>query len=81
MVNLSNGIYELTPVGETIVDEGPLNLTELNQDPDQRPQEPKASFDSAQEGKPRCIILLFSRILTFTHFIPVVIICSVHLRS
>ena len=81
MVNLSNGIYELTPVGETIVDEGPLNLTELNQDLDQRPQEPKASFDSAQEGKPRCIILLFSRILKFTHFIPVVIICSAHLRS
>ena len=81
MVNLSNGIYELTPVGETIVDEGPLNLTELNQDPDQRPQEPKASFDSAQEGKSRCIILLFSRILTFTHFIPVVIICSAHLCS
>jgi len=44
MVNLSNGIYELTPVGETIVDEGPLNLTELNQDLDQRPQEPKASL-------------------------------------
>jgi len=81
MVNLSNGIYELTPVGETIVDEGPLNLTELNQDLDQRPQEPKASFDSAQEGKPRCIFPLLLHIFTFTHSISVVIILPAHLSS
>jgi len=60
MVNLSDGVYELTPVGDIVVGGCSLNLTELNQDLDQRPEELKAVFDSAQEGKPRCIIPLFS---------------------
>ena len=55
-VNLLDGVYELTPTDLNVVDEGSLNLTDLNQDPGQRPEEPKANCDSAQEGKPRCII-------------------------
>ena len=35
-------------------------LTEFAEDPKQCSEEPKATFDSAQEGKPRCIIPLFS---------------------
>jgi len=46
-------MYELVPTSEHTLEESQLNLTELNQDSDQRSEEPKAS--SAQEGKPRCI--------------------------
>ena len=61
-VNLSDGVYELVPAAEDAVAEGNLTLTDLNQDPDQRPEEPKANRDSAQKGKPRCIILfIFTR--------------------
>ena len=55
-VNLSDGLYELIPADEIVADVNSVNLTELNQDPSQHPEEPKANFDSAQEGKPRCII-------------------------
>ena len=69
-VNFSDGVYELTPIGETVLDGGSLNLTELNQDPDQRSEEPKASFDSAQEGKPRCINpIIFARIYVYIFYI------------
>ena len=52
---LSNGISELVPANENEPAESRLNLTdlnliELNQDPDQCSEEPKANF--AQEGKP-----------------------------
>ena len=46
-----------------------VNLIELNQVPDKSSEEPKAALDSAQEGKPRCIIPLFSRVFTFTYYI------------
>ena len=75
MVNLSDGIYELTPAGKTIMDDCSVNLTELNQDPDQSSKEPKAAFDSAQEGKPRCIIpFIFGAYFTFIYPISAVII-------
>ena len=67
--NLSDGLYELIPADEIVADVNSVNLTELNQDPDQRPEEPKAIFGSAQEGKPRCIIPLFPPIFTFTYYI------------
>ena len=47
MVNLSDGVYELTPAGDIVVVGCFLNLTELNQDPDQCLEELKAVFDSA----------------------------------
>ena len=50
---LPNGALILA--SDTVVEGFSLNLTELNQDPDQRPEEPKVVSDSAQEGKPRCI--------------------------
>ena len=57
-VNLPDGISELVPSSEDEPVESQLHLTdlnliELNQDPDQCSEEPKAI--SAQEDKPRCI--------------------------
>ena len=56
--HLSEGIYELVPTNENEPAESRLNLTdlnliELNQDPDQCSEEPKANF--THEGKLRCI--------------------------
>ena len=48
-VNLSDGVYELVPTSEHASQGARLNLTKLNQDPDQCQEELKAS--SAQEGK------------------------------
>ena len=52
-VHLSDGIYKLVLASESAPEGSFLNLTEWNQDPDKRPEEPKA--DSTQEGKPQCI--------------------------
>ena len=56
-----------------------LNLIELNQDPDQCSEEPKANF--AQKGKLWCIIPLFSRYYSSNYLLYVVIILFAHLRS
>ena len=64
-VNLSDGVYELTPAGDSVADLNLVNLTEPNQDPDQHPEEPKAFSNSAQEGKPRCVFPIFSRLNSF----------------
>ena len=63
------------------VDGCSVNLTELNQAPDQSLEEPKAAFESAQEGKPRCVIPLFLRYFTSNYSLYVVIILFAHLRS
>ena len=52
-VNLSDGVYEMVPASDHTPESAVLNLTKLDQDPGQSPEEPKAS--SAQEGKPWCI--------------------------
>jgi len=52
-VNLSDGIYDLVPASNPTAESASLNLTDLNQDSGQSPEEPKAS--SAQEAKPQCI--------------------------
>ena len=52
-VQLSDGDYELVPASNSTPESASLNLTDLNQDLGQSPEEPKAS--SAQEGKPWCI--------------------------
>ena len=67
--HLSDGISGLMPTDENEPAESRLNLTdlnliELNQNPNQCSEEPKANF--AQEGKPRCMIPLFSRYLHLT---------------
>ena len=67
MVYLYDVLYELTPVGDSVVEDCSLNLSELNQDPDQRLEEPKAVCDRAQKGKPRCINPSFSRARACTH--------------
>ena len=40
-------MYELIPAGDSVVDGCSLNLSELNQDPDQRSKEPKVVCDGA----------------------------------
>ena len=49
-INLSDGVYEPVPSRNHTPKSAVVNLTELDQDPGQSPEEPKAS--SAQEGKP-----------------------------
>jgi len=59
-VNLVNGEYELVPV-DSLAQEVNLNFTNFAQDLGQAPE---ASLpDGAQEGKLRCIILLFFRVI------------------
>ena len=40
-------LIRINPVGDSVVEDCSLNLSELNQDPDQRLEEPKAVSDSA----------------------------------
>ena len=58
MVNLSDGEYELVPADSRIDQEVNLNCTNLTQDLGQAPE--VSLPNSAQEGKLRCIIPLFS---------------------
>ena len=51
--NLVDGDYELVPANTATPESASLNLTDINQDLGQSPEEPKAS--NAQEGKPRRI--------------------------
>ena len=59
-VNLLDGDYELVPADSRVDQEVILNCTNLSQDLGQAPE----AFlpDSAQEGKPRSIISLFSEL-------------------
>ena len=59
-VNLADGDYELVPAG-SLAQEVNLNCTNLAQDLGQAPE--VSLPDSAQEGKLRCIIPLFSESL------------------
>ena len=56
-VNLADGDYELVPADSRAEQEVNMNCANLSQDLGQTPE----AFlpDSAQEGKPRCIIPLF----------------------
>ena len=56
-VELPDGIYELVPQGEGHTTEGEVNLVDVQQDPDQSPDDLVTDFTF--EGKPRSIILLF----------------------
>ena len=56
-VNLADGDYELVPADSLVTSEVNLNCANVNQDLGQAPED--SQFDSAQEGKPRCIISLF----------------------
>ena len=60
-VNLADGDYELVPEESRVDREVNLNCANVNQDLGQAPKD--SQFDSAQEGKPRCIIPLFSVLL------------------
>jgi hypothetical protein len=57
-VNLADGDYELIPADSLAASETNLNYVNVTQDLGQAPED--SQFDSAQEGKPRCIIPLFS---------------------
>ena len=56
-VNLADGEYELVPADSRIDQEVNLSCANLSQDLGQAPED--SQFDSAQEGKLRCIIPLF----------------------
>ena len=60
-VSLADGDYELVPADSLITSEVNLNCTNLAQDLGQAPE--VSLPDSAQEGKLRCIIPLFSELL------------------
>ena len=61
MVNLADGEYELVPADSCVAQKVNLNCTNIAQDLGQAPEVPLP--DSAQEGKPRCIITLFLELL------------------
>ena len=56
-VNLTDGDYELVPADSLVTSEVNLNCANVNQDLGQAPEDSQP--DSAQEGKPQCIIPLF----------------------
>ena len=60
-VNLADGDYELVPAESRVDQEINLNCANLSQSLGQAPE--VFLPDSAQEGKPRCIIPLFSELL------------------
>ena len=66
-VNLADSDYELVPAESRVDREVNLNCANLSQDLGQDPE--VFLPDSAQEGKPRCIIPLFSEFLFFYLFI------------
>ena len=57
--NLADGDYELVPSDSITAESVDLNCTNINQDLGQAPED--SQFDSAQEGKPRCITHYFPR--------------------
>ena len=60
-VNLADGDYELVPAESRVDQEVNLNSANLSQGLGQAPE--VFLPDSAQEGKPQCIIPLFSELL------------------
>ena len=70
-VNLTDGDYKLVPSDSVSAEIANLNGANLNQDLGQA-LEDSQTF-SAQEGKPRCIIPLFSELLFILLFVCVVI--------
>jgi hypothetical protein len=50
-IELTDGNYELVPESEGKLDEGEVNVVEVQQDPDQSSDD--LSTDFASEGKPR----------------------------
>ena len=61
MVNLTDGDHELVPADSRVDQEVNLNCASIAQDLGQAPE--VFLPDSAQEGKLRCIIPLFSKLL------------------
>jgi hypothetical protein len=55
---LTDETYDLVPESESEQREAQVNLTKVDEDPNQHSEEPPTSF--AQEGKPRCMILVFN---------------------
>ena len=62
-INLADGDYQMAPA-DSLTSEVNLNCTNIAQDLGQAPED--SLPDSAQEGKPRCIIPLFSVIIQLT---------------
>ena len=77
-VNLADGDYKLVPSDSVSKEIANLNGANLNQDLGQA-LEDSQTF-SAQEGKPRCIIPLFSALIS-SNYLYVVIVLFPHLHS
>ena len=63
-VNLADGDYELIPADSLAATDVNLNCTNVNQDLEHAPED--SQFDSAQEGKPRCITHYFLHYIHLT---------------
>ena len=63
-VNLADGDYELILADTIAASEVNLNCANVNQDLGQAPED--SQFDSAQEGKPRCITHYFPHYIHLT---------------
>ena len=63
-VNLADGDYELVPADSLATPKVNLNCASVNQDLGQAPED--SHFDSAQEGKPRCITHYFLHYIHLT---------------
>ena len=64
-VNLADSDYELVPADSRVDQEVNLNCTNLSQDQGQAPE--VFLPDSAQEGKPRCIMPYFPSYYSFIY--------------
>ena len=71
MINLLGGDYELVPANTTTPESVSLNFTDLNQDPNQCSEEPKATFEQCPRRQAPVHYALFSELL----FIYVFILC------
>jgi len=61
---------DVNPESESKPREAQTNPTELNEAPNQSSEEPKASNpEDTTEGKPRCIIVLFSNYATYYSYL------------
>ena len=65
-VNLADGDYELVPADSRVDQEVNLNCANLSQDLGQAPE--AFLSDSAQEGKPRCIMPYFRVIIHLPNY-------------
>ena len=78
-VNLLDGDYELVPANTTTPESVSLNYTDLNQDPNQCSEEPKATFEQCSRRQAPVHNPIILRLIFIQLFVYVVIIFIAHL--